>query len=106
MTTAGEGRCQVWLRREDIGNDIIYILGGGERPHLGGAVLMQPGMVQPERIQLGTHHDNEVLEPLARAACEKYNATVIAVGGIHIDNATKAEIEQIVENCKELLKCI
>jgi hypothetical protein len=28
------------------------------------------------------------------------------VGGIHIDEASKAEIEIIVKNCKELVKCI
>ncbi len=106
MITAGEGRCKVWLRREDMGKDIIYLVGGGERPHIGGAVLMSTGMERPEAIQLGTHRDHEILEPIALEAHKKYHTTVIAVGGIHIDNATQEEITKIVENCKELLKCI
>ena len=67
---------------------------------------MSPGLDNPYVIRLGTHHDHEVLEPLAREACLKYNTTVVAVGGIHIDNATKDEIEIIINNFRELMKCI
>jgi hypothetical protein len=106
MITSGNGKYKVWLKIDYVGDDRIYILGGGERPHLGGAVVMSPMLDEPEIIRLGSHHDHEVLEPLARAACKKYNTTVIAVGGIHIENATQDEIDIIVKNCKELLKCI
>ena len=37
---------------------------------------------------------------------EKYNKKVVAIGGVHVDNATKDEINLLVENCKELVKCI
>ena len=47
-----------------------------------------------------------MLQPIAEAACKKYNVKVVALGGIHIDNASKEEIEKLVENCKELEKCI
>ena len=40
------------------------------------------------------------------SACKKYKTKVIAAGGVHVDNATKQEIDILVENCKELLKCI
>jgi gallate decarboxylase subunit D len=106
MITKGEGKYKVWLKEERIGSDIIYILGGGERSHIGGTVVTSPGMDNPAVIRLGTHHDHVVLEPLAREGCKKYNTTVVAVGGIHIDNATRDEIDLIVKNCKELLKCI
>ena len=47
-----------------------------------------------------------VLEPIAEAACKKYKKKVVALGGVHVDNATKEEINLLVNNCKELLKCI
>jgi len=47
-----------------------------------------------------------LLKPIAEAACKKYKTKVVAVGGVHIDNATKQEIGKLVENCKELIKCI
>lgn len=105
MITSGEGRYKVWLKKEKIGTDRLYILGGGERPHIGGVVMGEPGK-DVTMIRLGTHYDHLVLEPIAREASEKYQVTCVAVGGIHIDEASKAEIEIIVRNCKELVKCI
>jgi len=105
MITSGEGKYKVWLEEKKIGNDIIYILGGGELSHIGGIVLCEPGKPSQE-IRLTGHYDDIVLKPIATTACEKYKKKVIAVGGVHIDNATKDEIEKLVENCKELVKCI
>ncbi len=105
MITSGEGRYKVWLEEKRIGNDRLYILGGGEKPHIGGMVVMEPGK-EARTVRLGTHYDYMVLEPIAEEACTKYNVTVAAVGGIHIDDASKREIEIIVNNCKELMKCI
>jgi hypothetical protein len=105
MITSGSGKYKVWLKKETIGEDRIYILGGGEKAHVGGAVVVQPGE-KPEIIRLGKHYDYIILEPIAVEACKKYNTTVIALGGIHINNATKKEIDIIKKNCEELLKCI
>ncbi len=105
MITSGEGRYKVWLNQQMIGKDRLYIVGGGEKPHIGGVIVVEPGK-DPVIIRLGTHYDYVVLEPIAEMACEKYKVTTIAVGGIHIDNASKDEIDIIVNNCKELMKCI
>lgn len=105
MITSGEGRYRVWLKEEKIGTDRLYIVGGGERPHIGGIAVREPGK-DVTIVRLGTHYDYLVLEPIVREASEKYNVTCAAVGGIHIDDASKAEIEIIVGNCKELVKCI
>jgi hypothetical protein len=105
MITAGEGKYKVWLKEEKLGNEMVYILGGGEKPHLGGAVVKEPGK-KTKVVKLEGHYDLEVLEPIAKEACKKYNTTVIALGGVHIDNASKDEIEIMVKNCRELVKCI
>ncbi len=105
MITSGEGRYKVFLKKVNLGDDLIFILGGGEKSHVGGAVICQPGK-KPHVLTYEDHHDYIVLKPIAQAACKKYNKTVIAIGGIHIDNATKEEINIIVNNCKELVKCI
>jgi len=105
MITFGEGKYQVFLEEKKIGKDLLYVLTGGEKPHIGGAVICKPGQ-KPQILSIGTHHDYIVLTPIAEKACKKYNKTVVAVGGIHIDNATKEEIDLLVKNCKELEKCI
>ncbi len=102
MITEGTGKYQVWLEKYTIGSDLLFLLGGGEKTHIGGAILCSPGE-KTETIRLGTHYDYLVLQPIAETACEKYQTTVVAVGGIHIDKATKQEIEKIKNNCKRLL---
>jgi hypothetical protein len=105
MITSGEGRYKVWLKQEKIGEDRLYILGGGETPHIGGMVVAEPGK-DIHTVRLGNHYDHVVLGPIAEEASKKYHVTAAAVGGIHIDNASKDEIDIIVHNCKELMKCI
>lgn len=101
MNSVGEGRTKVFLKKEKIGEDILLILGGGEQSHIGGVVICEPD-TQPNVVSLGTHHDYVVLKPLAEKACKKYKKTVVATGGIHIDNATKEEINIIIKNCEKL----
>jgi len=105
MITSGEGKYKVRLEEKKIGNDILFILGGGEQSHIGGVVICEPNK-NPQVIRLEGHYDDVVLKPIAEAACKKYKTKVVAVGGVHVDNATKEEIEKLVENCKELVKCI
>lgn len=105
MITSGEGKYKVFLEKKLLGEDLIFILGGGEKPHVGGVVIARPDQ-KPVIISLEKHKDIEVLTPIAEHACKKYNKTVTAIGGIHIDNAAKEEIDIIIDNCRELLKCI
>lgn len=105
MNTAGEGKYKVWLKEERLGEQRIYILGGGQRSHIGGVVVKEPGK-KPQGIRFEGHYDHIVLKPIAEEACKKYNTTVIALGGVHVDNASKDEIELLVKNCRELVKCI
>jgi hypothetical protein len=105
MITSGDGKYKVWLEQKKIEDDLIYILGGGGKSHIGSVVICEPGK-KTQIISLEGHYDHVVLQPIAEAACKKYNTTVVAVGGIHIHNASKKEIDIIVENCTELIKCI
>ena len=105
MITSGEGRYKVWLSKEELGKDLVYILGGGEKSHIGSVVVKEPGR-EPKIIKLVGHYDHLVLEPIAVKACEKYGKTIVAVGGVHIDNASKEEIDLLISNCREFLECI
>ena len=105
MITSGKGRLKVFLEKKELDGDIVLILGGGEKSHIGGIVVCEPDK-KADIIKLGNHKDYVVLTPIAERACQKYNKTAVAIGGIHIDNATKKEIDQIIKNCKGLLECI
>jgi hypothetical protein len=84
------------------GDDIVYFLGGGERAHVGGIVICEPGKT-PQVIRCEGHYDDIVFKPIAEAACIKYKTNVVAIGGVHVDHATKQEIDLLVENCRKLI---
>ena len=105
MIKSGNGRYQVWLKSVDIGQDIVYLLGGGEQAHIGGIVICEPGK-SIHSIHLEGHYDYVVLEMIAESLCKKHKKTIVLLGGIHIENATKNEIDLIIKNCRGLLKCI
>jgi hypothetical protein len=105
MITSGRGKFKVWMQRYTLGDDFVYFLGGGERPHIGGVVIAEPRK-KVQVIRLTNHYDDVVLKPIAEAACKKYTKKVVAIGGVHVDNATKDDINLLVENCKKLIKNI
>jgi hypothetical protein len=103
MITLGDGRTKVFLEVKELDDDLILILSGGEKSHVGGVVICEPGK-KVQMISLPNHSDYVVLKPLAENACKKFDKKVIALGGIHIDNATKDEIDIIIRNCENLIK--
>ena len=105
MLTSGEGKYKVWLDQRKIGDNLLFILGGGEKFHIGGIVVCEPGK-KPQIIRLEGHFDDIVLKPIAEAACKKYKTTVVAVGGVHVDNATKEEIDILIKNCNSLVNML
>ena len=102
---AGKGKYRVWLKIEKLDAGVVCILGGGERSHVGGCVIAEPGK-KPKVLDVEGHYDVQVLLPIAEAACRKYNMPAAALGGVHIDKATESEIQILVANCEELAKCI
>ncbi len=95
------GKYHISLEDHHIGPHILLILSGGEQPHIGGIVISE--LNKPSQIiKLNSHLDHLILQPLAEHASQHYNTTVVATGGIHIDNATKADIARIIKNCNTL----
>ncbi|HVQ01660.1 MAG TPA: hypothetical protein VMT57_09130 [Candidatus Thermoplasmatota archaeon] len=92
----------MWLSSHWIGDDLVFFLGGGERAHVGAVVIAEPGK-KIMTIKLSGHYDHVVLKPIAEAACQKYKTKVIAIGGVHVDYASKEEIRILVDNCAQLL---
>ncbi|MBP1662780.1 MAG: hypothetical protein H6P94_1029, partial [Thermoplasmatales archaeon] len=55
MITSGRGKYKVWLQRHNIGEDIVFFLGGGERSHIGGIVIAEP-QKKTKSIRLTGHY--------------------------------------------------
>lgn len=101
MISAGSGKYKVWLKEVKHGDDIVLFLGGGEKPHIGSVVLCEPGK-KTRVITRETHLDWIVGKPIAEKVCRKRKKPVLCVAGVHLDNASKKEIELLKENCRKL----
>ncbi|MDH5807013.1 MAG: hypothetical protein QXW62_00340 [Candidatus Methanomethylicaceae archaeon] len=101
MIEFGEGKHKVWLSSFNLGNELLIIIGGGEKPHIGSISLCTG--TPPISISLINHKDYIISHNAAWKIHKKYNCNVIVICGIHIDNATKEDIEILLRNSE---KCI
>lgn len=97
----------VEIRR--LGSDYHILVSGGERPHIGCAVLALPrpsldgsGRISSTASVLNVtgHKDEEVCRYLAETVSAGKNAIVVCTGGIHMDGITKEQIAEIVETMR------
>lgn len=101
MIEVGEGRHKVWLISFVMGEDLLVIIGGGEKPHLGGFSLCIDG--PPISISLLNHKDYLISHEAAERIRKKINRNIIVICGIHIDKATDYDIKILVENSRECI---
>ena len=115
--SAGRGKHRVYAAVQILGNDILLSIWGGTMPHIGSVSVTQPrpGITKPEKRSATSSVYNFIGhkdEAVARFCAEKIAATcqkkTVAVAGIHIDNASKADIDAIMKNidalCTHILK--
>jgi hypothetical protein len=88
-----------------MGRDLCVSLSGGDTPHIGAVALAVPhaGLSDPLKtdasVSLSTvtgHKEDELARKIAYRLAVKFNCTVSASCGIHIDNARKEEIFSIL----------
>lgn len=103
----GRGRSRISLVLVDTGEGLHGILSGGERPHVGGVVLVVPrpslsgqGLgVDSYITPLPGHKDIEVALPLAEKLARAQNQPVVISAGIHVDQPLEGELAEIAESC-------
>lgn len=109
VVQAGEGSLRVTLNViETAGQGIACFLTGGTLPHVGGQALASPGPLlhgaQLSRADLWVatvpgHKDADAAAAVARQLCTATGQAVSVAAGIHVDDATRAQIEMLLQNC-------
>lgn len=103
----GKGRCKVFFEVKEVGADIVVIITGG-KVHIGavGLSVIVPSIIKPGEntitsymITVPAHKEEEIVVPIARKLARGTEKTCLVVVGIHLDDITAKEIEEIVENC-------
>ncbi len=98
-----------------LGADVLVILSGGTKPHIGSiAVALPRPSLTNEAIVSSTssvynflgHKDHVIAQRIAEMLSSRLNRNVVAVAGFHIDKISPEGISRVVENCDELAKVI
>jgi len=111
--SAGTGNYRVTLQVLSTGgHGLSGFLYGGTQPHVGGVALVAPGTVLQGHAQplsscdewsltVPGHKDFIVANAIAKKLCLATKEPVSISAGIHIDHASKAEIQTLIDNCLE-----
>ncbi len=91
-----------------MGKDLLLSITGGTRPHLGGISLVDgsPGQFSEQVLVLPGHREDEPALAVGRQVAQATGKVVAVAVGIHWDNLTRREIEEIRRNWQRLAEMI
>jgi gallate decarboxylase subunit D len=93
------------LRTFPMGADLAVLITGG-RAHIGAVATAYPegGGIKVETHTLPGHREGDLAAELARMAASSLDCTVVVAMGIHVDEATREEIDEIVRTARRLMR--
>jgi len=98
----GNGRLSVWAEAIHAGGELVVYIGGGDRPHVGGISVAGSGD-HPISFPLPGHMDYIISSESASRISEASGSVCVVICGIHIDRASKEEIDSLITNSR---KCV
>lgn len=100
--TKTKGRINVNLKAMFVGDDLLVILSGGDRPHIG-AVSYCETNDESYTKSFKFHKDYVLSDYFSKKIKDVFNNNFVVCAGVHLDNITKDEISQVELLSKELL---
>ena len=99
-------RGELVLEHRIIGEDIVVTLTGGNA-HVGAVAVGYydriPGHASSSVITLPSHRDDAIALDAARLISSVTHSTTVFTAGIHFENITGEEIEEVLSASKELI---
>jgi hypothetical protein len=108
----GEIPYRIDMLAKKVGDDILVNIIGGTKPHIGAVALAQyhPSMRDVTASSASTslmvippHKEGEVAMRVSDELARACKTNVITTVGVHIDDASTSEIEQLIDNMWEAL---
>ena len=102
----GKGRTRIELFAFHLGNDLIICI-GNQNAHLGAVAIGEYDHKEQRAsssviTRLG-HRDDEIAKREAHLVAKHTKKPVCVISGIHLDNITKEEIDEILSQADSLI---
>ncbi|MBO4401709.1 MAG: hypothetical protein J5809_07670 [Selenomonadaceae bacterium] len=99
---------ELTIEIERVGEDILILIRGGDKPHIGSVVLAIPRKslsgenfsCTSSVLNVTGHKDEIICRAVAESYCKKFRAVTVCTGGFHVDNLSVAQIQEVVDACK------
>ena len=98
-----------------VGDDLLVVITGGDRPHIGSAAVALPRVsLRDRRVMSATssvynipgHKDQVLAQRVSEVLASRLNRTVVAVAGFHKDGISERGIKKVMENAERLAEKI
>jgi len=105
----GEGRTRIELLAQYLGSDLIVCI-YNENAHLGAVAVgeynHEEGRASSSVITRSGHRDDEIAKRQAHLIARHTRKPVCVIAGIHLDNITKKEIDEILSQADGLVMAL
>jgi hypothetical protein len=105
----GEGRTRIELLAHYLGSDLIVCI-YNENAHLGAVAVgeynHEEGRASSSVITRSGHRDDEIAKRQAHLIARHTQKAVCVIAGIHLDNITKKEIDEILSQADGLVMAL
>ncbi|MBW2038161.1 MAG: hypothetical protein JRI46_00970 [Deltaproteobacteria bacterium] len=106
-----KGELEVFAQVEVLGDDLLVILWGGTRPHIGaiGVAQPRPSLKDPKTISATSsvftflgHKEDVLVKAMSEELASRLNKKVVVVAGMHWEELKGKEIGEVIEICQRL----
>ena len=106
------GKHGIILNAVTIGSDLLVTIYGGDEHHIGGVAVAHSARshyrnattVSVNTFTFPGHKDYIVANSAAEKICKSMGVSVVVTVGIHIDRATKEEIDDVVKTVDAMVE--
>lgn len=113
VVDAGSGRSlTAWIR--EVGDDVVVVIGGGDRPHVGCVVLAVPTTGRGESgfspsssvLTIPPHKEEPIARAVAESVCSRLGRVAVVTAGVHEDDIDSEGIITYLRLGEELAEAV
>jgi hypothetical protein len=110
-----KGELEAFAQVDLVGDDLVVILWGGTKPHIGAIGVAQPrsSLKDPETISATSsvftflgHKEDVVAKTMSEELARELSRNVVVIAGMHWEELEDERIEEIMEICQGLKESI